>query len=100
MKGKPIEANKEIFTDRAKCSKFSNPGIAQKVSAPVSSKHGISAVLLDLKTNTPAGIQLREFKYARDYQDNPLLSPAFMLQNRFPINLIDCAQEFFAAGLE
>ena len=69
VKGKQIGPNKEIFTHQAKGSKVSNPDIAQKNSAPVSSKRGISTVLPDHKTNSSAGIQLHEFKYARDYQE-------------------------------
>eukprot|EP01018_Ginkgo_biloba_P024852 Gb_27228 [translate_table: standard] len=104
VKGKAVSASKEIFTSQAKGSKVLNPEGVQKGpypgSTPVSSKRGLSAVLPDHMHNSSTGIRIHDSMSAGQYQGNPLLSPAFMLPNRFPINLLDHAQEFFAAALE
>eukprot|EP00252_Welwitschia_mirabilis_P014058 TRINITY_DN31081_c0_g1_i1.p1 TRINITY_DN31081_c0_g1~~TRINITY_DN31081_c0_g1_i1.p1 ORF type:complete len:1920 (+),score=403.73 TRINITY_DN31081_c0_g1_i1:313-6072(+) len=92
-KGKAISANKENLTYQTRGSKTSSCDSSQKI--PSMLKKGNLAATLDQKNNLS-----NEGKSAKDYEGNPLLSPVFMLQNRFPASLIDHAQSFFACGLE
>ncbi|KAH9331731.1 hypothetical protein KI387_003839, partial [Taxus chinensis] len=100
VRGKPVSTSKEISTNQAKGSKVSNPDGIQRASTSFSLKRSGSAVFPDLKTNSPIGMHSHGLKLTKESQENPLLSAAFMLHNRFPVNLIDRAQEFFAAGLD
>ncbi|XP_057869266.1 uncharacterized protein LOC131076214 isoform X1 [Cryptomeria japonica] len=99
-KGKLVSSNKEFSANQGKCSRVPNPESVQRAPMSISSKRSGSVIFPDLKTSSSIGLHSHGLKVAKEYPENFLLSPAFKLSNRFPVNLIDHAQEFFAAGLD